>query len=249
MADPFPLYLPPEARRLFQSESLLRRFAQAAHWGEGSSLLELHGSLGGLAVTKALGCHLTVIEPEERLADALKERARLVGVAEKVAIKHSPTNAVTFAERAFDGIMIFGRVVGAPSAVAKKWRPNLAVNGRIGLTAVVRVGRQPNQAALAAWEERLGVTLLNPRETLMSIEAEGFEPELIETLGDAELDDFYKEAEAALARSADTDAQGQQALRDEIALHRAGKSGVTLGFIVARRKEPGEKPPPSRDGG
>ena len=35
MADPFPLYLPPETRRLFQSESLLRRFAQMAHWNDG----------------------------------------------------------------------------------------------------------------------------------------------------------------------------------------------------------------------
>ena len=31
--------------------------------------------------------------------------------------------------------------------------------------------------------------------------------------------------------------------------NRTGKTGVTIGFIVARRKEPGEKPPPSRDGG
>jgi hypothetical protein len=34
-------------------------------------------------------------------------------------------------------------------------------------------------------------------------------------------------------------------------VHRAalGKAGVTFGFIVARRKEPGEKPPLSRDSG
>ncbi len=249
MADPFPLYLPPEARRLFQSESLLRRFAQAAHWDEGSSLLELHGSLGALAVTKALGCHLTVIEPEERLADALKERARLVGVGDKVAVKHSATGAVTFAERAFDGIFSFGRVTGLAAAVAKQWRPNLAFNGRLGVTAVVRVGRQANDAALATWEKRLGAPLLNPRETLMSVEMEGFEPELIETLGDLELDEYYREVEIALSKSADTNAAGQQSLRDEIALHRSGKTGVTLGFIVARRKEPGEKPPASRDGG
>ena len=34
MADPFPLYVPSEARRLFQSESLLRRFAQMARWDD-----------------------------------------------------------------------------------------------------------------------------------------------------------------------------------------------------------------------
>ena len=249
MVDPFPLYVPPESRRLFQSESLLRRFAQMAHWNDGASLLELHGSLGALAIAKALSCHLTIVEPEQRLADAIKERARVVGVAEKVAVQHGLVGSLKFAERAFDGIFSFGRVIGVPAAVAKQWRPSLAVGGRLGLTAVVRVGRIPNEPVLAAWKERLGVGLLTPRETLMTIEAEGYEPELIETLSDQELDEYYREIEAVLGKTADTNAHGALALRGEIALHRTGKTGVTMGFIVARRKEPGEKPPPSRDGG
>lgn len=249
MADPFPLYVPPEARRLFQSESLLRRFAQTGHWSESSSLLELHGSLGALAITKALGCHLTVIEPEARLAEALKERARVVGVGEKVGVQQGAIDSIKFAERAFDGIFSFGRVIGLPAAVARQWRPYLAQDGRLGLTAVVRVGRQPNDAALAAWQARLGAAPVSPRETLMAIEGEGFEPELIETLGEAELEEYYRELEAALGRSADKNEEGAAALKAEIALHRSGKTGVTIGFIVARRKEPGEKPPPSRDGG
>lgn len=249
MADPFPLYVPPEARRLFQSESLLRRFAQAAHWDDASSLLELHGSLGALAVTKALACHLTIIEPDERLADALKERSRIGGIADKVAIKHGPVDSVTFAERAFDGIFSFGRVIGHVGDVAKKWRPNLAYNGRLGVTAVVKVSRRPDDALLAAWETRLGAPLLNPRETLMTLENEGFEPELIETLGPHELDEHYRELESMLGKTADTDETGKAALKAELELHKSGKTGVSLGFVVARRKEPGEKPPPSRDGG
>jgi len=251
MADPFPLYVPPEARRLFQSESLLRRFAQMAHWTEGASLLELHGSLGALAITKALGCHLTVLEPDQRLADALKERARVVGVAEKVAVQHGPLHAIKFAERAFDGIFSFGRVIGLPAPVARHWRPYLAVGGRLGVTAMVKVGRQPNAAALSAWETRLGSPLLTPRQTLMAIETQGYEPELVETLGEVELEDYYRELEGVLSRTADQNEVGAKALTAEIALHRshAGKTGVTIGFIVARRKEPGEKPPPSRDGG
>lgn len=249
MADPFPLYVPPEARRLFQSESLLRRFAQAAHWSDGSSLLELHGSLGALAIAKALSCHLTIVEPDLRLADAIKERARVVGVGDKVAVQHGPVGGLKFADRAFDGIFSFGRVIGVPAQVAKQWRPSLALGGRLGLTAMVRVGRQANEKALEAWKARLGVAPISPRETLMAIEAEGFEPELIETLGETELDEYYRELELVLTKSSDTNAAGQQALKEEIALHRSGKTGVTIGFIVARRKEPGEKPPPSRDGG
>ena len=249
MADPFPLYVPPETRRLFQSESLLRRFAQMAHWNDGASLLELHGSLGALAIAKALSCHLTIVEPDQRLADAIKERARVVGVGEKVAVQQGAVGALKFAERAFDGIFSFGRVIGLPAQVARQWRPYLAVGGRLGFTAMVRVGRQPNEPVLASWKARLGAPLLTPRETLMSIEVEGYEPELIETLGDVELDEYYREVETVLAKTADTNAAGAQALKDEIALHRTGKTGVTIAFIVARRKEPGEKPPPSRDGG
>lgn len=249
MADPFPLYVPPETRRLFQSESLLRRFAQLAHWDEGANLLELHGSLGALAIAKALSCHLTIVEPDQRLAAAIKERARVVGVAEKVAVQQGLVGSLKFAERAFDGIFSFGRVLGVPAQVAKQWRPSLAVGGRLGITVVVRVGRVPHEAALAAWKARLGSPLLSPRETLMSIEAEGYEPELIETLSDSELDDYYRELETLLGKTGDTDATGAQALVDEIALHRTGKTGVTIGFLVARRREPGEKPPPSRDGG
>ena len=249
MADPFPLYVPPETRRLFQSESLLRRFAQMAHWNDGASLLELHGSLGALAIAKALSCHLTIVEPDQRLADAIKERARVVGVGEKVAVQQGAVGTLKFAERAFDGIFSFGRVIGIPALVARQWRPSLAIGGRLGLTAVVKVGRIANEPVLAAWKERLGTALLTPRETLMTIEAEGYEPELIETLSDQDLDEYYRELENILGKTADTNAAGALALRGEIALHRTGKTGVTIGFIVARRKEPGEKPPPSRDGG
>ena len=119
----------------------------------------------------------------------------------------------------------------------------------LGITAIVKVGRVNNEPVLAAWKERLGEGLLNPRQTLMSVEAEGYEPELIETLGDNELDEYYRELETILGKTQDNNAMGALALRSEIALHRTGKTGVTIAFIVARRKEPGEKPPPSRDGG
>lgn len=249
MADPFPLYVPSEARRLFQSESLLRRFAQAAQWNEGASLLELHGSLASLAIAKALSCHLTIIEPEQRLAEVLKERAQSVGLEDKVAVQHAPIGSIKFAERAFDGIMCFGRVIGLPVAVARHWRSSLAVGGRLGFTVMVKVGRAVNEKAQGAWAERLGAPLLSPRETLMAIEAEGYEPELIEALGEGELDDYYRELEAVAARSTDGNAAGQQALKEEIALHRGGRTGVTIAFVVVRRKEPGEKPPASRDAG
>jgi ubiquinone/menaquinone biosynthesis C-methylase UbiE len=250
MADPFPLYLPAEARRLFQSESLLRRFAQAAHFTNGSRLLEIHGSLGGLALARALNCAITVVEPDASVAASLKERAKSAGLADRVTWLQQPFSAVSFPDRSFDGIFSLGRVIGHPSVLAKKMRPWLDEKGRLAITYIMSAGRSPAKVAMESWADRLGREILNPRETLMTVEPEGFEPELVETLGDPELDEFYKEIEQVMTRV--TPANGDaNAIKAEIAVHRAqqGKSGATYGVIIARRKEPGEKPPLSRDGG
>jgi len=249
MADPFPLYLPPEARRLFQTESLLRRFANNAHWNASAKLLEFHGSLGGLALAKALNCTLTVVEPEMRVIDALRERARAAGMLEKVTFLNQHAAGSSFGVGNFDGIFSFGRVVGPLDSVAATWRTWLAPRGRAAITTVVKVGRTPADQALAVWEKRLGAPLLLPRDALLSVEAQGFEPEMVESAGELELEDYYRELELVLNKV--TEGPMVQGLRDEIALHRslAGKSGVTYAAMVFRRKEPDEKPPASRDGG
>lgn len=250
MVDPFPLYLPSEARRLFQSESLLRRFAQAAHFTGGSRLLEVHASLGGLALARALNCTLTVIEPDAKVAETLKERARLAGLGDKVTWLVQPLSTVSFPAKSFDGIFSLGRIAGPPELLARMFRPWLDEKGRLALTYVMAVGRTPSPTALESWAERLGRPIVSPRETLLSVEPEGFEPEIVETLGDPEMDEFYREVEAALVKQpVETDAI--KAVKSEIVVHRAqqGKAGATYGVIVARRKEPGEKPPLSRDGG
>jgi hypothetical protein len=249
MPAPFPLYLPSDARRLFQTESLLRRFAQMAQWDEQSRLLELHASLGGLALIRALGSALVIIEPEQKLVDGVRERAKVAGVAEKVTFEQHSALDLDYPDQSFSGIFSFGRVLGVPGKVAAWLRPLLTQNGRLGITCVMKVSRNPAKASLDYWNKRLGSPLLLPRESLLAVEAAGYEPELVESMGDTDLDDYYKELEASLPKSAD--AEGVAALKEEIAVHRAalGKAGVTFGFIVARRKEPGEKPPLSRDSG
>lgn len=250
MADPFPLYLPPESRRLFQSESLLRRFAQAAHFTGSSRLLEVHGSLGGLALARALNCSITIVEPDAKVADTLRERARMAGIGDKVTWLQQPLSSVSFAEKSFDGIFCFGRIAGPLEVLARTMRPWLDDKGRLALTWVMAVGRAPAASALESWSERLGRKLLSPRDTLLSLEPEGFEPELVETLGDPEMDEFYRDVELALLKHP-PDADHVKPVKAEIVVHRAqqGKAGAAYGVVVARRKEPGEKPPLSRDGG
>jgi len=246
----FPLFFPPEARRLFQTESLLRRFAHAAHWSRESRLRELGGSLGGLALCRALSCKLTLTEADPKQLDALKERARVAGIAERVTFLQKTVDELAPEADAFDGIFALGRVVGPLGALATRLRPALAEKGRLGVTTVVKVGRHPPAAALEAWSKRLGAPLPLPREALIEVEAAGYEPELLETVSDAELDEYYKELEVVIARGG-LDPAGLQALQEEIALHRAhnGPSGVAYAVVIARRKEPGEKPPLSRDSG
>lgn len=248
MADAFPLYLPREARRLFQSESLLRRFAQAAQWTEDSKLLELHGSLGGLALSKALKCPLTVVEPDQRSADVVRERARMAGIAPLVTVLNQSSTDASALDDGYGGIFCLGRVLGAVDMISARFRPLLSESGRLALTVMVKVGRSQPDAALKAWTARLGHALPSPRDAMMLFEAQGFEPEICESLGEPELDDFYKEVETLLSRAPDPDAKP---LLDEIALHKSchGKTGVTYAVLIGRRKEPGEKPPLSRDGG
>jgi hypothetical protein len=269
MASTFPLYLPSETRRLFQSESLLRRFAQAAHLSADSRLLEIHGSLGGLALCRALKCQMTIVEPNASAATALKERAQNAGIEEgKLTWLQARFDDLSLPEGAFDGVFCFGRVIGAPSDVARRARPWLAEQGRLAFTCILSGGRNPSQNIVETWSRRLGHAVLSPRETLLGLEAQGFEPEIVELLSDSELDEFYREVEASLSTSpglapglaapglaapglAEGTVDDVAGLKAEIELHRSqnGKAATSYGVIVARRKEPGEKPPLSRDGG
>jgi hypothetical protein len=250
MADPLPLYLPPDAPRLFQTESLLRRLAQTAGWDQSSQLLELYASLGGLALARALSCQVTVVDPEQKPLDSVRERARVAGVLDKVSFQRGAALEAGVGNR-YHGIFTFSHVLGTPGAVARQFRPRLAEKGRLGFPCVVKVGRQQPPEALAGWEERLGAPLGLPRDVLLQVEAEGYEPELVEAVGEAELGDYYRELQALLKKVPDPGAPGPVALQAELdrARTQKGPAVVTLAFVVARRKEPGEKPPLSRDSG
>lgn len=255
MSSPFPLYHPPEARRLFQSDSLLRRIAQLAHWDSKARLVELFGSLNALALARTLDCELTVVEPHGKHLESMKERARLAGLGAgaggQVTFQPGDTQALTLPPRKFHGLFSLGRVTGTVGAEAKRLRPLLAERGRLGLTAVMKVSRHPHEKAVAQWEGRLGAPLPLPREALLALEAEGFEPELVETASDTELTEYYDALDAALGKVESPDDPAVKSVKAEVALFRelGGRTGVTFGFVLGRRKEPGEKPPMSRDNG
>ncbi len=250
MADLFPIFHPADARRLFTSESIVRRFAKVGHWSAGTRLLEVCGSVGGLYLAKEAGLPLTVVDADGKALDALKERAKVLGLDSKVRFQQSAFNALPFKEGEFDGVLALGRLVMPLEQAALNFRRLLAPTGRLVMTWPVRVGRVGLQDAIQFWEARIGQPLLMPRETLMAVERQGFEPETIETASFEELDEYYKDLEAALGRQ-DANDPGVKASKQEIQFYRdhGQRVGVALAVLVARRKEPGERPPPSRDSG
>jgi SAM-dependent methyltransferase len=249
MSDAFPLWYPPDARRLFTAEGMLRRIARTAHWSNASKLLELAASTASVTLAQGVGCSVVAADEDQKVLDALKERITNHALSNLVITRQVSLAALPFGDAEFDGIVALGRVLMPLSTASTKLRKLLAPKGRLVFTYPVKVGRYPAESALKYWETRLGEPLNLPREALLKVEKAGFEPETIETVGESELDDFYRELEKSLAAPAD--AAGAQKLTEEIALHRqnGGKTGVSYAMLVARRKEPGEKPPASRDGG
>jgi SAM-dependent methyltransferase len=250
-AEPFPLYIPGDARRAFSSEDATRRFARVAQLERGAHVLVLGcGSDAApvLTLAKDLDCTVVAADADEAALAVLREKLAPHGLGDKVELERVDPLALHFPPGAFEAILIPGRVLYPLSAALRSLRSLLAVQGRLGLVYPARVGRQAPPAVLGFWQNRLGAPLLMPRELLQSMESSGFEPESAETLTDVELEALYRDFEARLEGVPPAQAD---VLREEIALHRqqGGRLVATYAFLIGRRKEPGERPPASRDRG
>lgn len=248
MAETFPFYLPAEARRLYTTDSVARRVALTAHWNNAVKVLELFGSSAGIALAKEIGCDVTLADSDDAQVKALEGRVAQAGVSDKVKVTKVAQPMLSFPDGGHDGVLVLGRLLMPLDEAAVKLRKLLAAKGRLVLTWPVKVGLRPGRTAVEFWEQRVGSPLQTPRECLMSVEKHGFEPETIETPSEADLDDYYRSLEASLGKASPEQAK---ILKQEIEVHRdgGGRSGVTLALLVARRKEPGERPPAARDGG
>jgi cyclopropane fatty-acyl-phospholipid synthase-like methyltransferase len=249
-AEPFPLYFPGDARRPFSSEIATRRFAKVAQLEEGGRVLELGCGPSGLAsvvLAQEFGCSVVAADSDETLLIHMRDRVRSLGLDGRVDVRRVDLRKPAFREGEFDAILCQGRVLMGLDEALRTLRPLLAHKGRLGMTFPVRVGRVTPRAVVEFWERRLGATLLLPRELLHHLAQAGFEPESVESMQDAELDAMYRELEPHLAK-APSDQAGW--LREEMALHReSGKATASYAFLIGRRKEPGERPPATRDRG
>ncbi len=245
-AEHFPLHFPADARRAFGTEDFVRRIARVAHWGSGARLLELGcgPAPSGTVLVKELGCTLLAVDEDAAALENVKERAKTHGLGDRVETRTVDPANLSFSDGQFDGIFSLGRVLMPLATGVKALRRYLAPKGRLCLPYPVRVGRHPARSVMDHWEKRLGEPLMLPRDCLQLMEKAGFEPESVETLSDLELDDYYRALEPFVAIGDEV-----KAMREEMDLHRTagGRGSFSYGLVIGRRKEPGEKPPVSRN--
>jgi SAM-dependent methyltransferase len=250
-AEAFPAFYPLEARRPFGHDEAVRRMAKVARFSAGCRLLHLGCGTGGTTVMLAHETGATVFASDSDAAamDKLQERVRTSNLAERVHARVVDYKKLPFPDAEFEGIVLDGRLPMRLSAAVTQLRKLLAPKGRLCIVYPVKVGREYAPTVVQFWERRLGEALQMPREALQLMESGGYEPHSVETLPDVELAEFYRSVEAHA--SSMPDGNLAKDLREELALHGAqsGSASVTFAQLIARRKEPGEKPPPSRSEG
>jgi cyclopropane fatty-acyl-phospholipid synthase-like methyltransferase len=250
LAEPFPLYFPGDARRPFSSDAATRRFAKVAQLEEGGRVLVLGGgssSEASLLLARDFGCSVLTVDVDEALLEPLRARVQSLGLEAHVQVQHVAPDALGLPEGEFDAILSHGRLLPLLPTALRTLRPLLAHQGRVGLTWPVRVGREQPPAVGTFWEQRLGLSLLLPRELLQLLAQSGFEPESAESLQPSELEALYRELEPHLGPAPSEQAR---VLRDEVSLFREHSAqAFSYAFVIGRRKEPGERPPATRDNG
>src|SRR5689334_23168061 len=149
-AEAFPLYYPPNARRAFESDDIIRRFANVATLTAGSRVLEVLAGRGSASVllAKELGCEVLALESDDAAVAALSERVRSLSLQDRISVKRMDPAKPDVPPGEFDAVIVQGRVVGPLDACAQAYRPLLAANGRLMLTYPAKVGRFPLKHAL-----------------------------------------------------------------------------------------------------
>ena len=218
-----------DPRAPFCRPSVVGRLVRRLELPEGAKALEwgvAHGSTA--AALAALGLSVTVVDPDESALEKV-----LAGVSSEVSAIRADRPPST-ALGTFDLVLLHARdALGAEAPrIAREY---LAAEGRLAFVRPVRVLARPPPAQIEAWERLWSLSLLTPQEVLGQLAPLGYEPDFSETLGAEEMDALYSLVPEELAA--------------EQALQRAGAAAISFSLAVGRRRDPDEKPRPSRDRG
>lgn len=247
-----PLYFVGDAR-LGLTRHSLRRMALLARLGNGSKVLDLGSATGNASVllAKDYGCTVVAADDDPAALAALVARARSESLTPRLETLTIDFAQLTFADGEFNLILAPAAGVYPLGEGLRKMRRYLAPRGRLLVCHPVRVGKhQTSSAAAQYWERKLGTVVPLPRELMQAFERAGYEPEALEALSDADLEELVAAIEQKVAKRA-KDKQLSGLLAEQIALFRGedGHSDVTFVCALGRRKEPGEKPPAARERG
>ena len=213
----------------FCRASVVSRLVRRLELPPGAEVLEWGVAQGTAAATLArLGMSVTLVESDEEALDRVLQGTR----SEVNAVKAERPPA-SMAGR-FALILLHARdALG--DEVASAAREFLAPEGRLAFVRPVKVLLRPPPGLIEQWERHWGHTLRTPQELLAGFPAAGYEPDFAEALGLDEMDALYHAPPDGLA--------------EEAALYRAGAAAISFAIAVGRRREPDEKPRPSRDRG
>jgi hypothetical protein len=218
-----------DPRAPFCRDSVVSRLIRRLELAPGSEVLEWGVARGTTAVTLAkLGMAVTLVEPDEETLDRVLQTIRVEVNAVK-AERPPSTMAGRFAL-----VLLHARDALGDGA-AKDAREFLAAEGRLAFVRPVKVLSRPPPGMVEQWERHWGHPLRTPQDLLAAFPAAGYEPDFSEALGIDEMDALYAAAPEELA--------------EEAALYRAGAAAISFAMAVGRRREPDEKPRPSRDRG
>ena len=222
-------FLGSDPRAPFCRASVVSRLVRRLELAQGSELLEWGVARGSTAATLVkLGMTVSLVEPGEEALDRVLQETRV-----EVNAVRAERPPASMAGR-FALILLHTRdALG--DEVASVAREFLGPEGRVAFVRPVKVLLRPPPGLVEQWERHWGHALRTPQELLAAFPAAGYEPDFAEALGIDEMDGLYAAAPDELA--------------EEAALYRAGAAAISFAIAVGRRREPDEKPRPSRDHG
>jgi len=218
-----------DPRAPFCRASVAQRLIRRLELPPAAEVLEWGVAHGTVAPALArMGMAVTLVEPDEAALDRAMRDVR----AEVNAVKADRPPATMVGRFAL--VLLHGRdaLGDSPASVAREY---LAPEGRVAFVRPVKVLLRPPPGLVEQWEKHWGKPLRTPQELLAAFPAAGYEPDFAETLGIEEMDALYAGAPDGMA--------------EEAALYRAGAAAISFALVVGRRREPDEKPRPSRDRG
>lgn len=245
----FPPALLVEGRRLPGTAETFKRLVRALDVQPGERVLLVGAGEGAVlkALAREAGAQVTALEWDAKLVAACEARVRDESLSGRVTVRQG--DPLTLPAQSFE-VVLFETLppAGELTPYASKVRDLLATNGRLGMTLPVAVGLATPAAVGSHWTAQLGRPLVRPAALLGQLERAGFEPQWAETFSDDVMAEYYRRLEDALGSA---DKALADASRAAIELFRSGpgRAGASYAMLVARRREPGEKPPPARTAG